>query len=113
MSCRRVSWMVSVGLLFAVVGCSGADGSSESTAAGRCSDHEDVRYGSSSEAQALDLYLPARCDEAVPLVVYVHGGGFRRGDKASKVDDKVRLFTGEGWAFASVDYRLGPAGVYP
>lgn len=38
----------------------------------------------------------------------MHGGGFASGDKANKIDDKVRLFTGEGWVFASVNYRLSP-----
>jgi arylformamidase len=59
---------------------------------------------------SLDLYtpiLPAGCGPA-PIVVYVHGGGFRNGDKANKIDDKVDLFTGEGWVFASVNYRLSP-----
>ena len=86
----------------------------------------DVRYAASPgvapSLQSLDLYLPTRPDGcgAVPIVVWVHGGGFRRGDKANQVADKVRLFTGEGWAFASVNYRLvgapgsGPSGgVYP
>ena len=57
---------------------------------------------------------------ASPVVVYVHGGGFRNGDKANQITDKVNLFTHEGWAFASVNYRLvgdprsGPTnGVYP
>lgn len=61
---------------------------------------------------SLDLYLPARPDGCgpAPLVVYVHGGGFRTGDKANRIADKVALFTGEGWAFASVNYRLSPDG---
>ena len=59
---------------------------------------------------SLDLSVPVRppgCP-AVPLVVYVHGGGFASGDKANQIADKVALFTGEGWAFASVNYRLSP-----
>ncbi len=60
---------------------------------------------------SLDYYLPIRpagCG-AAPLVVFVHGGGFSRGDKANKISDKVNLLTGQGWAFASVNYRLSPA----
>ncbi len=59
---------------------------------------------------SLDYYTPtrpARCGPA-PIVVYVHGGGFRNGDKSNKIEDKVKLFTGEGWVFASVNYRLSP-----
>jgi arylformamidase len=88
--------------------------------------HKDVRYatspGTAATLQSLDLYLPNRpatCGPA-PLVAYVHGGAFITGDKANKITDKVDLFTAEGWAFASINYRLvgapgaGPTnGVYP
>lgn len=74
--------------------------------------HTDLRYaespGTVASLQSLDLYLPTRqlgCGP-VPLVVYVHGGGFHNGDKANRIDDKVRLFTAQGWAFASINYRL-------
>ena len=72
----------------------------------------DVRYrrtpGVPARDQSLDLSLPVRpagC-AASPLVVYVHGGGFRAGDKAHQIADKRALFTGAGWAFASINYRL-------
>jgi acetyl esterase/lipase len=88
--------------------------------------HRDLRYASSPSVaarhQSLDLYVPKRppgCGPA-PLVVYVHGGGFVTGDKANKLEHKVPLFNGEGWAFASINYRLvdaagaGPTnGEYP
>ena len=59
---------------------------------------------------SLDVYEPVRpaaCPPA-PLVVYVHGGAFMNGDKANKIADKAALFLGEGWALASVNYRLSP-----
>jgi acetyl esterase/lipase len=40
------------------------------------------------------------------LVVWVHGGGWQIGDKANRMDDKVELWNGAGWAVASIDYRL-------
>ena len=60
---------------------------------------------------SLDLSIPDVADGCgpVPLVVYVHGGGFSVGDKGNKITDKRRLFTSEGWAFASVNYRLSPS----
>ena len=88
--------------------------------------YTDVRYTASPSTaprlQSLDLYVPNRPNDCgpVPLVAYVHGGGFVTGDKANKIAAKVELFTNEGWAFASVNYRLvddpgaGPTnGVYP
>ena len=82
--------------------------------------HRNLRYtqttGTVANLQSLDLYLPVRdagCRPA-PLVVYVHGGGFVNGDKANRITDKVNLFNREGWAFASLNYRLvGAAGVGP
>ena len=41
--------------------------------------HRDVRYGI-HERTVLDLYL-TRSPQPTPLVIYIHGGGFRAGDK--------------------------------
>jgi len=88
--------------------------------------HLNLRYAHSpstaANLQSLDLYLPVRpasCEPA-PLVAYVHGGGFVNGDKRNRITNKVNLFNREGWAFASLNYRLvdnpgaGPTnGMYP
>ncbi|MFM6854383.1 MAG: alpha/beta hydrolase [Sphingopyxis sp.] len=42
-----------------------------------------------------------------PLAIYVHGGGWRRGDRAM-VAQKPEWFAAHGWAFASIGYRLLP-----
>jgi acetyl esterase/lipase len=75
----------------------------------------DVRYrqevGVDRKLLSLDHHVPTRpvgCGRA-PIVVYVHGGGFRIGDKAKRISDKVDLFTAEGWVFVSVNYRLSTA----
>ncbi|WP_203453582.1 alpha/beta hydrolase [Jiangella aurantiaca] len=60
---------------------------------------------------ALDLYHAPRYD--APLVLYVHGGGWRNGDKA---DDRVRRLipmAERGVTVASADYRLLPGAVFP
>lgn len=71
-------------------------------------DQMDVAYVDDGEPlHRLDLYQPGRVGcTAVPLVVWVHGGGWRGGDKANGMDRKVQLWTDAGWAVASVDYRL-------
>ena len=58
----------------------------------------------------LDLYrpAPARRADHRGIVVYVHGGGWRQGDKRA-VGAKARLFTRAGYVFASVNYRLSPS----
>lgn len=67
-----------------------------------------VVYGASPK-QLVDLYLPqgARPAGGYPLVIYVHGGGWRNGDRVM-VQHKPDFFIGKGWAFASVGYRLLP-----
>ena len=63
----------------------------------------------------LDLYRPdgAAAGDDRPVVVFVHGGGWRRGDKGNAIANKVNLFTGAGYVFASVDYRLSPDPIDP
>src|SRR5215207_10121600 len=88
-------------------GSTAADGTTTTTCPAR-EDRLDVSYVEEGDpAQRLDLYLPpdAGCD-AVPLVVWVHGGGWRIGDKGNAIDAKVRQWTDAGWAVASVNYRL-------
>ncbi|MFM8702304.1 MAG: alpha/beta hydrolase [Planctomycetia bacterium] len=54
----------------------------------------------------LDLYGPVRAGgPARPIVLFVHGGGWRHGDK-SHVGVKPEAFVSRGNLFASVGYRL-------
>jgi acetyl esterase/lipase len=90
----------------------------------------DLHYGSQLEpAQTLDLYLPSAESSVAPapLIIWIHGGGFRVGDKRSmprrnfgpaprptgpngpyqiQVPD-VAALTAKGYAVASINYRLG------
>lgn len=60
----------------------------------------------SSNGQTLDLYGPAEKPENPrPVVLFVHGGGWRRGDKAM-VGAKPQAFVDQGYLFASANYRL-------
>lgn len=57
----------------------------------------------------LDLYLPT-AGESAPLLVWIHGGGWRNGSK-----NKVPLqeLTKHGFAIASISYRLTDKAVFP
>lgn len=66
----------------------------------------EVAYGS-AELQKLDFYKGAKAN--APLVVFIHGGGWKRGDKGNATGaEKVSHFTGLGYAFATINYRLVP-----
>jgi acetyl esterase/lipase len=58
----------------------------------------------------LDLYLPA-APAPHPLVVWIHGGGWKYGDKAWMFS--IRKLTQQGFAIASVQYRLSHTAKYP
>src|SRR6185369_3467169 len=66
--------------------------------------HADVAYGP-HERNKIDLYL-AESKTPTPLVLYIHGGGFRGGDKSSVSAGEVRAFHREGWSVAAINYRF-------
>jgi len=57
----------------------------------------------------LDFHLPAS-KPRVPLIVWVHGGAWRAG---SKKDMPLGKLVAEGYAVASVDYRLSTHAKFP
>lgn len=74
--------------------------------------HKDVAYTNTSGTQKLDLYLPPG-DGPFPVIVHIHGGGFKFGDK-SMVDDALgKAFLNAGYAIASIDYRLSGEAIFP
>ncbi|MGJ7506074.1 alpha/beta hydrolase [Variovorax sp. GT1P44] len=60
------------------------------------------------DLQQLDFW-PAATGKPAPLILFVHGGGWKHGDKRTATGmQKVEHLTGEGFAFASINYRLVP-----
>ncbi|SKA90612.1 Acetyl esterase/lipase [Prosthecobacter debontii] len=58
--------------------------------------------------QRLDLYLPKlrKTDKPLPVVVFIHGGGWRNGDKATGANNVGRYVTSGEYAGVSIGYRL-------
>ncbi|MFZ4813736.1 MAG: alpha/beta hydrolase fold domain-containing protein [Phototrophicaceae bacterium] len=73
--------------------------------------HADLAYAELSEAQKLDLFIPEG-EGPFPLVVFVHGGAFRAGDKAMQAND-VEPLLAAGYAVASINYRLSGEAIFP
>ena len=74
--------------------------------------HADVAYGE-HEKQAFDLWLAeSKNGKPTPLVIYIHGGGFRGGDKNAS-GQPVQSYIDQGISFASMNYRLSDVGPYP
>jgi acetyl esterase/lipase len=62
----------------------------------------------------MDVYYPVQQSSKAPLAVYVHGGAFISGDKAtgSGLADVAELLR-RGYVVASLDYRLAPKYPFP
>ncbi len=73
--------------------------------------HPDEKYGE-HEKQAFDLYL-VESDKPTPLFIWIHGGGFRGGDKRGVNEYMLKRFAEHGVSFASMNYRLSDVGPYP
>lgn len=117
--------VLAVGVGGALVPMASSSASTETSAGAKrdCTDTprviRDVRYdavdGVDPNLLSLDLHLPQTGSDCrpAPLVVGVHGGGWRKGDKHSFTGDKAKLFNDQGWAFASVNYRLSDPATRP
>lgn len=59
-----------------------------------------------TERQTLDVYAPAE-GKGHPIVLWVHGGGWKQGDKKG-VQKKPQAFNDHGFVFAATNYRFVP-----
>lgn len=64
------------------------------------------------ELQKLDLYLPER-GENLPLIIWIHGGAWRGGNKEDLQASNILSYLAEGYAVASVNYRLSQHARFP
>lgn len=73
----------------------------------------DIKYGDApGKSNLLDLYLPKDAPASpLPLIVYIHGGGWRAGDKAPC--SAASFMVPQGYAFASINYRFSKQAVFP
>lgn len=70
---------------------------------------ETIFYGR-DPLQSLDVWRAKDVKGPAPLLVFVHGGGWKRGSKDNATGRfKAEHYPGQGYAFASIDYRLVPA----
>ncbi|WP_461633850.1 alpha/beta hydrolase fold domain-containing protein [Labilibaculum euxinus] len=61
----------------------------------------------------MDVFLPNRdCGQKRPVVMMIHGGGWRSGNKSHLVPMAQQL-AADGYVTASVEYRLSIEAIYP
>ena len=72
--------------------------------------HRDLTY---CNGETLDLYVPRRAVRPVPIALYVHGGGMTAGDKSDLNPVFLHALASDGYAVASLNYRLAPQFHFP
>jgi acetyl esterase/lipase len=73
--------------------------------------YKDLAYlPNGHERQKLDLYVPENSGGLMPLIVWIHGGGWMGG---SKNHCPPLPWTRKGYVLASIDYRLSQDAKFP
>ncbi|OYW12849.1 MAG: hypothetical protein B7Z55_17880, partial [Planctomycetales bacterium 12-60-4] len=72
---------------------------------------KDLKYvDDGHERHTLDLYIPAESKAPKPLVIWIHGGAWQNG---SKENCPALGLTSQGFAVASINYRLSSHAPFP
>ena len=73
---------------------------------------KDIEYANHNDISLkLDLYLPEKVRGNVPVIVFIHGGGWKNGSKES--GKRGAWMVPHGFAIASISYRLTDVGQWP
>ncbi|MBX3240575.1 MAG: alpha/beta hydrolase fold domain-containing protein [Chitinophagaceae bacterium] len=69
---------------------------------------KNIKYGSAPDGQnVFDAYIPQNLKEGAKVIVYIHGGGWTKGDKSEFPKQLIEELAGKrGYVVASVNYRL-------
>ncbi len=71
-----------------------------------------LQYDPDDSDAFLDILRGPDASDSLPIIVWVHGGGFvsgRRGDVANY----LKILAGEGFVVVNVDYTIAPDALYP
>ncbi len=71
--------------------------------------------GNMNPRQMLDVYLPKKrsSDKSLPVVVFIHGGGWSGGDRAGYASQAAKQASSGDYAAISVGYRLSGEAKWP
>ena len=79
--------------------------------------HGNIPYNDDElQKHLLDIYLPPNATGKIPLVVFVHGGGWLVNDKYADIGymkNTVADIINNGIALASIDYRFATQAIFP
>jgi acetyl esterase/lipase len=73
----------------------------------------DVTYGKGGETELkLDLAMPKEGDGPFPVVLCIHGGGWRQGNR-QQMSKTIEVLAGRGYVAVTPSYRLAPDAKFP
>lgn len=79
--------------------------------------HGNIPYQNDTlKKHLLDIYLPPNATGDIPLVIWVHGGGWLSNDKyadMSYMKETIAEIMRKGYALASIDYRFSTHATFP
>jgi acetyl esterase/lipase len=79
--------------------------------------HGNIAYNNDTlQKHLLDIYLPANAKGKLPLVIFIHGGGWLSNDKYADMGymkKTVAEIVSSGFALASIDYRFSTQAAFP
>ncbi|KZK38259.1 putative lipase [Lactococcus cremoris] len=70
-------------------------------------------YDSDFKDNTYDLYLPKNNNQRLPVLIWVHGGGYVGGDKEGVKEFATRLASDAKIAVVSMNYEKAPESKYP
>lgn len=74
---------------------------------------KDKSYASKHNDNSFDVYYPKKSTGALPVLIWVHGGGFVAGDKKGTREFATRLANDTNIAVLSMNYETAPESTYP
>jgi acetyl esterase/lipase len=86
----------------------------ESTAQGTFTSIRNIAYaGDELNSHKLDLHIPNGVAGPLPVVIWIHGGGWQSGDKNLNNNSFQLRYARNGYVVASLNYRLSGEAIYP
>jgi len=74
----------------------------------------DIPYASQSPAQKLDVFMPEEINVKNPVLIWIHGGGWKSGDKSDfKKTNRIKELRKRGYAVVAINYRLSGEAIFP